>query len=449
MLLLQAVLANLALFYITTQALMAGIKPCLRVEGVVIDYATHQPLQNAQLFAKLSTGRTKVSVTTVSGNFSGDIPCEAVALLIEKVGYRPQVLPLQSSTLKHDELHIVFLIPLIAVEQQANDQIYLQTEQTDYVQQNNTEKSMQTDRQAVQHGTFFVTDAIRKTPLRAKLCLIFTKTGERKCIDTDVKGKFSIDFDQTDIIAVEATVTGYQPYEGNLIIESLDGRYSIFALQLQRELTILAVDADLAIRCDLLGKNKKYSLRAVPGHTSWYSSYAMLSGPYELIIKHPQGTTRQVINLREGLNYISSNLKPKVNLITASTVNAIISGSNSKLPLSFVPDGLPLIYFEQGSYTLRMDSQEVLRQVARYLKNNKNYVLQVAGHTDNVGDERLNKSLSEFRAAVAMSFLIRQGITERQCTKAGFGSQLPVAPNDTEANKAMNRRVSLKLIATQ
>ena len=309
---------------------------------------------------------------------------------------------------------------------------------------------MQSDSLSVQHGLFFVTDAIQKKPLNATVCFIYTKSGDRKCADTDSSGRIKIDFNQTDIVAVEAAAVGYQRYEGNLIIESLDGRSSNHAIQLQRELTILSVDAEHATRCALFVDNKKYILDKIPGQTRWFSSYKLQPQSYELVVTRPlpQGITRQMVQLKSGLNFIS--LTPEKSTINKSPAgNKLIKADLNEPPVTLVPDSLPMIYFEQSSYKLRTDSQEVLKQVARYMKNNKNYMLQVTGHTDNVGDEKLNKSLSEFRAAVAASFLVRQGIAERQFIKAGLGSQSPIAPNDSETNKALNRRVSLKLIAAQ
>ncbi len=416
----------------------------------MVDYTTHQPLSDARLFAKLATGRTLVSVTAALGRFVGEIPCEAVAIQIERAGYRPQILPLQSIMQSQDEQRVAFIIPLIAIEQQSRDRTYLQTAQTDYVHQSSTKTFSKAGNNAVQHAQFVVTDAVRNTPLQARLCLIYTKDGTKRCVDTDLSGRFNFDFNQADIVAIEATATGYQRYEGNLIVESLDGRSSIHRIQLQRTLTILAVKVENAARCALLAGNRTYALENVPGQANWFSTYELMPNLYNLIVLREQGTTRQPVRLSSGLNHITLEAQEPSAILNPAARTKPIASITIGAPTPLIsPDSLPMIYFEQSSYKLRPDSEEVLRQVALYLKHHKDYVLQVAGHTDNVGDKHLNKSLSDFRAAVVTTFLTRQGIPERQCVKAGLGSQYPIAPNDTEANKALNRRVSLKLIAAQ
>jgi outer membrane protein OmpA-like peptidoglycan-associated protein len=447
----KVILASLALFGTVAQAQIVDTTSCLHIQGVVVDYTTKAPLPNVQLFAKLTAGRTKLGSTEIGGRFMSDMPCETLALVIERVGYRPQTISIQSDSLAQKyQQGVALLIPLIAVDKQRNDQTYLQTEQKDYVLQDSTTKNTESAKPSVQHGLFVVTDAIQRKSVQANVCFIYTKTGDRRCLDTDAAGRVNLAFDQADIIAIEATAFGYQRYEGNLIVESLDGRLSTHAIQLQRELTILSVDAENATRCALFADNKKYLLTAVPGQTRWFSNYELQPQMYELVVTRPgpTGITKKMVQLKSGLNALSLKSDTPTIAASASVDNAAITGITSTvIPLKI--DSLPMIYFEQSSYKLRTDSQVVLTQVAHYLKAHQNYVLEVTGHTDNVGDERLNKSLSEFRAAVAASFLVRQGISESQFTKAGLGSQSPIAPNDSETNKALNRRVSLKLIAAQ
>lgn len=419
---------------------------CLRVEGVVVDYATQKPLKDARLFVKLATSRMQISTTTTDGAFSGGVSCEAVALVVEKTGYRPQVLPLQLSALTAKA--VAFTIPLVAADRQGSNRTYLQTEQTAFVQRTSQTDSSRSSGRVIQRGRFVVTDAIRNTPLQATVCFVYTKNGKRDCLETTSEGKLSIDFDQADIVAIEATSAGYQRYEGNLLIDSLDGRTATHPLKLQRELTILTIRADKATRCELRNGTITQPLMPVPGHVGWFSTYLVSSQPYELVAAYPQGENKQRIELNGGLNYKPSP-EPK-----ATTEPALAAGTrpapilNDSVPVVLM-DSLPMIYFEQSSYQLTTGSQRVLKQVAHYLKSHGTYTVQITGHTDNVGDERLNRSLSEYRAAVVATFLIRQGVTERQCLKNGYGSQQPIVSNDTEENKARNRRVSLNIISTE
>jgi len=69
--------------------------------------------------------------------------------------------------------------------------------------------------------------------------------------------------------------------------------------------------------------------------------------------------------------------------------------------------------------------------------------MSVEGHTDNIGGDAFNKTLSEKRAIAVKEFLITAGIDASRLTAAGLGLSKPVAPNETEAGRAQNRRVEL------
>jgi len=436
---------------VVVQAQVPEHPPCRRLEGVIVDYSTRKALPRANLFVKLPGGQKKVSSSSAQGRFSINAPCEATAIVIEKQGYRTQVLPV--AIVQADTHTVVVEVPLLAVEPPAMDRIYLQTEQKSYVQTSRFVGADQPD-SIGQHAVFVVSDAIRKTPVEGKICFVFTKTGERKCLDTDKAGQAAINFSQADIVAVDATAAGYQPYAGNLLVESLKGASTKQIIQLQRELTLLTVWAGKAEQGALLGKGVRIPLKKVTGARGgvWFSTYQAEPGSYTLVVKRQGQIRSEEIDVRSGLTVLYTDplkASAEVGVRTAETGIKPNGAPPVSRPALVLPDSIPMLYFEQGSYQLRADSQEVLKQVAQYLKTHPHYRLQVTGHTDNVGNERLNENLSEYRAAVAFTFLTRQGIPEEKLNKAGEGSRNPISPNDTEANKALNRRVALKLITNQ
>ncbi len=105
------------------------------------------------------------------------------------------------------------------------------------------------------------------------------------------------------------------------------------------------------------------------------------------------------------------------------------------------------VYFEQSTYTLRPESYPQLDKLVKTLRTSPQLIILVAGHTDNVGDKRLNQALSENRASVIRAYLMRHGIAENRLQAHGFGDTQPVAPNDSEANKQKNRRVEFVVLA--
>ncbi len=107
---------------------------------------------------------------------------------------------------------------------------------------------------------------------------------------------------------------------------------------------------------------------------------------------------------------------------------------------------LDKIYFDQSKYELRPESYEQLQKLYRTLRDNPKLKIEIAGHTDNVGDPRLNQYLSENRAKVIYSYLLRKGVASNRLRHHGYGHIKPVAPNDTEENKALNRRVEFVVL---
>jgi outer membrane protein OmpA-like peptidoglycan-associated protein len=92
------------------------------------------------------------------------------------------------------------------------------------------------------------------------------------------------------------------------------------------------------------------------------------------------------------------------------------------------------VFFEQSKYP-------ELDKLARTMQQNPTIRIEISGHTDNVGDPRLNASLSEFRAKVVMNYLARHGIAENRIETKGYGGTRPLVGNTTESEQEQNRRV--------
>ncbi len=99
------------------------------------------------------------------------------------------------------------------------------------------------------------------------------------------------------------------------------------------------------------------------------------------------------------------------------------------------------IQFESGKDIIRTKSFTILNQIAKVLIDNPTYLVEVRGHTDNVGKKEMNQDLSERRALAVKNYLIGKGVPEKRMTSNGFGDTMPVASNKTSAGRALNRRV--------
>jgi outer membrane protein OmpA-like peptidoglycan-associated protein len=103
------------------------------------------------------------------------------------------------------------------------------------------------------------------------------------------------------------------------------------------------------------------------------------------------------------------------------------------------------VSFEQSSYVLLSSSSAELDRLVQVMKKKPEWRIEVAGHTDNVGDPRLNRALSENRAKVVAHYLIRHGIADDRIEAKGYGSSQPIADNTIETERVKNRRVEIKV----
>ncbi len=107
------------------------------------------------------------------------------------------------------------------------------------------------------------------------------------------------------------------------------------------------------------------------------------------------------------------------------------------------------INFDFNKATLRPDSGPVLEQVLALFKNDPTLVVEIGGHTDNVGTPAYNLELSQRRADSVKTWLVAHGVAASRLTTQGYGDTMPLAPNtingkDNPAGRAKNRRVELK-----
>ena len=104
------------------------------------------------------------------------------------------------------------------------------------------------------------------------------------------------------------------------------------------------------------------------------------------------------------------------------------------------------ITFKTASAQLSPAFPQVLDGVVMVLKKYEKTIVEVAGHTDNVGKSEYNQALSERRARTVTDFLMSRGVKQERTISIGGGEGHPVADNASEAGRAANRRVELTLL---
>jgi outer membrane protein OmpA-like peptidoglycan-associated protein len=102
------------------------------------------------------------------------------------------------------------------------------------------------------------------------------------------------------------------------------------------------------------------------------------------------------------------------------------------------------IHFDFNSAVIKPESRPAVEQIAAYLDSHPIRGLGIVGHTDSIGGPEFNLQLSRARSEAVVSELVnRFGISPSRLNAIGAGMQQPIAPNDTEEGRAMNRRVEL------
>jgi outer membrane protein OmpA-like peptidoglycan-associated protein len=103
------------------------------------------------------------------------------------------------------------------------------------------------------------------------------------------------------------------------------------------------------------------------------------------------------------------------------------------------------IAFDTNESSVRPDMRPALDQVAKTLASYQSTFIDVTGHTDSTGGDAINQPLSDRRASAVADYLQYQGVQRARMATRGYGAQMPVATNDTDAGRAQNRRVEIRL----
>lgn len=104
------------------------------------------------------------------------------------------------------------------------------------------------------------------------------------------------------------------------------------------------------------------------------------------------------------------------------------------------------IFFDTGKDSLRSESFPELDRLVGYMNQNGKMQIELSGHTDNVGSDDANLKLSDDRAKAVTRYLVSKGIKEERIIAKGYGETKPVATNETDEGRQLNRRVEFTIL---
>lgn len=165
-----------------------------------------------------------------------------------------------------------------------------------------------------------------------------------------------------------------------------------------------------------------------------------VDGSYKIIL--PSGNAYSFLAEKKGFIATSNNL----NLEQLSTYKEI----QQDLLLSPIEIGqtvrLNNIFFDTGKWELREESTAELKRLVKILNENPTMAIEIAGHTDNVGNTQKNLQLSQNRADAVKNYLQKNGVAANRLSSKGYGQNKPVAANNTEEGRQTNRRVEFSIL---
>lgn len=164
-----------------------------------------------------------------------------------------------------------------------------------------------------------------------------------------------------------------------------------------------------------------------------------LTGSYKITL--PAGKVYQFLGKKEGFYPGAENL----DLTKLSQYQEIVRD----LYLTPIEVGSTIrlnnLFFDFGKADLKPESMTELDRVIDFLNEHPTTVIEIGGHTDNVGDDASNMTLSNKRVESVLTYLKSKGIKTEQLSGKGYGETKPVSVNTTDAGRAMNRRVEFMI----
>ena len=356
--------------------------------GRVLDYETKLPL-----LAKLTIEKVKeVYSDSVTGiyNFS-KIPEGQYVLFVERDGYYREAVPV-----------------IIEGEKTTTIDVYLKP--------------------IIQYGTVAgrVFDKENNQPLLAKVRI---KEKGLEVLSDSVTGGFRIDNLEAGVYTLEVIKDNYFPY--------------IYTVECKaREVKNLEIP--LA---------KKGAFGIVTGQILDYKERKPLKATIEIEgtqIKYETDTLTGIYKLELPVGTYTAIVKSE-GYITQTAPIIIEKDKGVEKNFYLVKKGMVItlrgIYFDFNKATIKPESYPVLDSAAKILIDNPKIIVEIQGHTDNIGSEEYNKKLSLKRAqAVVNYFVQKHGIDIKRLRAVGYGEEKPIASNDTEEGRALNRRVEFVIL---
>ena len=284
-----------------------------------------------------------------------------------------------------------------------------------------------------------VVDAITKQPIATKITSK-SNNNKEKAMNTvvDANGLFSMIYRVGSKYELSTTVLNdYFPYKGSMDMTTAKETDNM-------EKNIELIPKKIPYQFQLLDKETKAILKDQKVKVMDVETKQLLEVKVEKDIATvivEIGKAYKFAANALGYTFFSRGFKPD----TAD----VFKDRLKKVPLAVLKKDavvqLQDITFETGKADLKPESNEELDRLVSLLEGNQTIKVEISAHTDDVGNDDSNLKLSEKRAKMVVDYLTKKGIKGDRMTAKGYGETQPLGTNDTDENKAKNRRVQFKI----
>jgi outer membrane protein OmpA-like peptidoglycan-associated protein/tetratricopeptide (TPR) repeat protein len=296
------------------------------------------------------------------------------------------------------------------------------------------------DKQATVSG--ILTDKSSVIPISGEIQFLDDATREVvKTTFANKQGSYSLDLPTGKKYVVNVKSSGYAYYEESYSIPSESK-----GLELKKDFSLIKLDRTLmsVLKGRIYDAATGDTIVDVSIKMNEYGGQPVLfyqkNGRYDCIVFN--GASHTIVVSKEGyLSYTQDInipfVKDKLEII--KDIPLIRAEKGAKTVLSN-------IFFDFNKSTLRPSSYKSINTLLSTLKRYPTMVIEISGHTDNVGSAKYNQKLSDNRSKVVKDYLVRNGIDASRLAAVGKSFREPIATNETNEGRQLNRRTEIKII---
>lgn len=238
---------------------------------------------------------------------------------------------------------------------------------------------------------------------------------------------------------IELTSEYTKPYElpldlsGIVVFESFEKNAEIISKTVEYSFKVVDNQSSDGVFCEIeltnLNTNKKVKIQAKTNKNGEVTVFVRKGDMYDVTI-NPQGYAFYSTEFS-----VNNNEQKKI------TVKLQALKKDTKIEFNNIT-------FETNSSDLNTNSYLELDKIIDLLNKNPNINVEISAHTDDVGSESYNLNLSEKRAKSVVNYLVDHDVNSNRLIAKGYGESQPLVANNSEQNRAKNRRVELKIIGS-